>query len=158
MKLQIELAVLCALIGHFFGEAKEQLWEKKHHLSGKCLLDIYLSKPHLGHNGRAMGVKNGNQDGLTRSCPRDFHSTRLRIVVSMLINQARDIVFPFAWTLWGFISCHLHSFKSKIKFYSRRLADVTIHNLVKHNICHLAWKRLQHIPLVSNKTSLWNWV
>lgn len=158
LKLQIELALLCALIGHFFREANKQLWEKKHQLRKKCLLEIYLSKSHLGHNGRAVGVKNGNQDGLTRSCPRNFHSIRLRILVSMVISQAQDIVLPFAWTLWGFISCHLHSFKCKCKFCSRGLADVTIHDLVKYNICHLAWKWLQHISLVSNKTSLWNWV
>lgn len=102
LKQQIELELLCALIGHFFGEANKQLWEKKHQLRRKCLLDIYLSKSHFGHNGRAMGVKNGNQDGFTRSYPRDFHSIRLRISVSVLINQAQDVVFPFAWILWGF--------------------------------------------------------
>lgn len=60
VKLQIELALLRVLIDHFFGEANEQLWEKKHHLRRKCLLDI-----HLSHIWGTMAVKNGNQDGFT---------------------------------------------------------------------------------------------
>lgn len=62
----------------------------------KKLYPRHLSKSHLRHNGRAMGAKNGNQDEFTRWCPRDFHSSRLSIFISMLINQAQDIVCPFA--------------------------------------------------------------
>lgn len=33
--------------------------EKRNHLRRKCLLDIYLFRSYLRHNGRAMELKNG---------------------------------------------------------------------------------------------------